>query len=103
MPGSTSPIPLLSPDILSIETAADKAFVSDFTNLFGHVDWLGGFLSLGSATVTHRSLSRAFSSDTFAPFPDEGGCRPGRPLPAQYWPSRPIAMISKLSTVSADA
>ena len=64
VPGSTSPNPLLSPDILSIETADDKMFGGDFTNQAGEVDWLGGFLSFGGATVTNNSVWRALNAST---------------------------------------
>lgn len=38
VPGVTSPTPLLSSDVLSIETSADKLFANNFTNQSGEVD-----------------------------------------------------------------
>ena len=61
VPGTTSPAPLLSGDILSIQTGSNKLFANNFTNQSGEVDWLDGFLTLSNVTVTNNSLWRALN------------------------------------------
>ena len=59
IPGTTSPNPLLSPDVLSLQTAASKVFGggSAFTNASGTVDWRAGAVFLGGGTtVTNAGL-----------------------------------------------
>ena len=61
VPGTTSPTPLLAPDVLSITSGSNKFFVgTSFSNQSGTVDWQAGaiFFSNGS-TVTNQSLWKA--------------------------------------------
>ncbi len=58
IPGTTSPSPLLAPDILSITTGSNKFFDGvTFTNQSGTVDWSGGALFFSNgAVVNNQSL-----------------------------------------------
>ncbi len=63
-PGTTSPSPLTAADILSIQSASNKFFLTSFSNASGLVDWLAGDLYFGGgATVDNSGLWRALGDN----------------------------------------
>ena len=66
VPGTTSPTPLLAPDVLNITTAASKNFNAvSFTNQSGSVNWQAGDIFLtSSAAVSNQSLWNITGNNT---------------------------------------
>ncbi len=57
VPGVTAPDPLMSPDVLELNTSSNKTWVSPgFTNQSGTVKWNAGNLYLNNAAIVNNNL-----------------------------------------------